>query len=244
MTLKIDHKSPIPLHFQVESALREMINSPEYPSGTFIPNEVNLATQLGISRHTVRHAISKLVNEGLLERKKGVGTRIGEKSISTGLRNWMSFTQEMNAQGREVKTFNIHVEKVMADEDIARNLEIKEGDELIKLIRIKGDEDGPFVLFESYLHPRIGLKGDEDFTHSLYELLEKDFSIIVDLSREEIKAINADQFVAERLQTEVNSPILERIRRVYDPGMRPVEFCRAYYRADRFSYSIDIKREY
>lgn len=76
MELKIDHKSTIPLHFQVEELLRKLIELPEYKNGDFLPKEIELAKKLGISRNTIRQATNKLENEGLLIRKKGVGTKV------------------------------------------------------------------------------------------------------------------------------------------------------------------------
>ena len=76
------------------------------------------------------------------------------------------------------------------------------------------------------------------------ELIEKDHFIIVDLSCEEIKAVSPEKNISAKLQISEKEPILERIRKVYDPGKRPIEYCIGYYRADKFSYSIDIKREY
>ncbi len=244
MQLRINHNNGIPLHLQVENLVRELIDKPNYQKGQLLPKEVDMANQLGISRNTVRQAISKLVFEGLLERKKGVGTKVATQNISTQLQSWMSFTQEMNSKGIAFINYEITVEKVKASNEVAAALEIKENTEIIKLSRLRGDADGPFVYFVSWLHPRIGLTGKEDFTHPLYELIEKNHSIIVDLSREEIKAISANQEISKKLLVSEKDPILERIRKVYDPGKRPIEYCTGYYRADKFSYSIDIKREF
>ena len=68
------------MHKQAESFLRDLISSDEY-KGKMLPNEIELAEQLKISRNTLRQAINKLVSEGLLIRKKGVGTRVAEKYI-------------------------------------------------------------------------------------------------------------------------------------------------------------------
>jgi len=244
MQLRINHNNGTPLHLQVESLVRELIEKPKYKKGELLPKEVDMANQLGISRNTVRQAISKLVIEGLLERKKGVGTKVATQNISTQLQSWMSFTQEKNRKGIAFINYEIHVEKVKASKEVANALEIKENIEIIKLSRLRGDTDGPFVYFVSWLHPRIGLTEKEDFTRPLYEIIEKDHSIIVDLSREEIKAVSADIYISEKLQVAEKDPILERIRKVYDPGKRPIEYNIGYYRADKFSYSIDIKREY
>lgn len=244
MLLRIEHNSGKPLHLLVEELLRKLIEMPEYAKGKLFPKEVDIATQLGISRNTVRQAISKLVIEGLLERKKGVGTKVVEQNISTQLNSWMSFTQEMNKKGIAFINYEIDIEKIPADEEVANALEIEENIEVIKLSRLRGDTDGPFVYFISWLHPRIGLSGKEDFSRPLYEILEKDYSTIVDLSKEKIKAVCTGEKIAIKLQISNSDPVLKRIRKVYDPGKRPIEYSIGYYRADKFSYTIDIKREF
>lgn len=79
MNLQIDHNSKLPLHVQVEELMRNLIASPEFTNGALLPKEIELANQLGISRSTIRQATNKLQNEGLLKRKKGVGTTVARK---------------------------------------------------------------------------------------------------------------------------------------------------------------------
>jgi GntR family transcriptional regulator len=244
MELRISHNSGIPLHVQVEGLLRELIKSPKYQNGTLLPKEVDIARLLGISRNTVRQGIGTLVNDGLLERRKGVGTKVAVPSISTKLESWLSFTQEMNNRGIAFTNFEVKAEKVAANREVAAALEIKENVEVIKLSRLRGDNDGPFVQFISWFHPRIGLSEHEDYSRPLYELLETDYSTIVALSKEVIQAIAAHDSIAEKLRIDRSDPVLKRIRKVYDPGKRPVEFCIGYYHAEKFSYSIDILREF
>jgi GntR family transcriptional regulator len=64
MKYSIDHKSPIPLHIQAEELLRKLIAEEEFQNGKLLPNEVELAKVLAISRTTLRQAINKLVFEG------------------------------------------------------------------------------------------------------------------------------------------------------------------------------------
>ena len=61
MKLSIDHNSPVPLYVQAELLLRELIALPEHQEGKLLPNEVDLANKLGISRNTLRQATNKLV---------------------------------------------------------------------------------------------------------------------------------------------------------------------------------------
>lgn len=243
MRFSIDHKSPVPLHAQVEALVREMIKTPEYREKAFLPNEMNLAKQLGISRNTVRQALNKLVYEGLLIRKKGVGTRVADQGVNTRAQNWLSFSQEMKASGIKIINFDLKLSWVEADEKTSLFFEIPIGKKIFKLERLRGRDDNPFVYFVSYFHPRIGLTGNEDFTRPLYEILEKDYSVVVKVSKEEISSSLAGKEIGKILNIEAISPILQRKRFVFDPGGRPVEYNLGYYRADSFTYTIESERE-
>jgi len=243
MGFSIDHKSAIPLHIQVEKLLRELISSEEYKNGKFLPNEVSFAKQLGISRNTVRQATNKLVYEELLIRKKGVGTKVADQSVDSRLNNWLSFTQEMQSKGIQIKNYEINTEWVEASDEIARFFGIKPGKKILKMVRLRGRVEYPFVYFVSYFHPNTGLKGNEDFTRPLYEILEKEHSVVAKLSKEEISARTADNFLAEKLNINPGDAILKRKRFVFDPGSRPIEYNIGYYRADSFVYKIESERD-
>lgn len=242
MELKIDHNSKVPLHFQVEELLRKMIEIPEYKLGGFLPKEVELANRLGVSRNTIRQATNKLEYEGLLVRKKGVGTKVAENTVTTNLNSWHSFTQEMNEQGVVFKNYLIELDRVSANPQIATFFNVPDQTPVLRLTRLRGDEEGPFVYFESYLHPRIGLTGSEDFSRPLYDILENDFHVVPSLSRERIKARVASSITAKRLKIDTGSAVLVRERFVLDPGNRPIEYNIGFYKADKFTYTIDIKR--
>lgn len=244
MKLTIDHSSPVPLHFQVEELLRKLIESPEYRDGKLLPNEVDMAKHLAISRTTLRQAINKLVYEELLIRKKGVGTWVSEvKSLSSKSKNWLSFSQEMAARGIPIKNFELHISWVIPDAAIANFFDLKKDKKVLKLVRLRGTTEGPFVYFESYFHPRVNLTGDEDFKMPLYEMLETSHAIVAYKSKEEIGAKLATEFIAQKLEVEVGSPILFRKRFVFDKAERPIEFNLGYYKAESFTYTVESIRE-
>lgn len=243
MRYTIDHKSPVPLHAQAEALLRKMIEEPDYRDGGFLPNEVDLAKRLGISRNTIRQALNKLVFEGLLVRKKGVGTTVADRSINSTVTNWLSFTQEMKAKGHSPRTFEINVSWVDPGDEVVGALNIPPDKKVLKLERLRGTEAGPFVFFVSWFHPRVGLTGKEDFNRLLYDILEQDYATIAKLSREEISARKADHFLAHKLLIEPGDPVLVRKRVVYDPGKRPIEYNVGYYKSDSFAYTIESERK-
>ncbi|MBO9153453.1 GntR family transcriptional regulator [Chitinophaga sp. GCM10012297] len=242
MKLSIDHRSAVPLHLQAEELLRKLIKDPHFADGKMFPNEVELAKQLAISRTTLRQALNKLVYEGLLIRKKGVGTRIAEPSVSSKSKNWLSFSQEMQARGIPIRNFELHVSWVYPEEAIANFFGVDTAKKVLKLERLRGKQEEPFVYFISYFHPRVGLTGEEDFKRPLYEILEKDHHVIASLSKEEISARAADKFVAGKLEIEPGSPLLLRKRFVYDQGDRPIEYNLGYYKAESFVYTVESRR--
>lgn len=242
MNFSIDHSSKLPLHFQVEELLRKLIDLPEYKAGEFLPPEVELAKQLGVSRNTIRQATNKLEYEGLIVRRKGYGTKVAEKSLTTKLDSWHSFTQEMNDKGIAFKNFLIKAEWVECEKKIAAFFGIPVKSKVIRLSRLRGDENGPFVFFESYFHPRIGISENEDFNLPLYELLENKFSTQVTTSKEKIKARLASEITAKRLKIKQGEPIMLRERFVSGLGDKPVEYNIGFYIAEKFTYSIEIKR--
>ncbi|MFT3701825.1 MAG: GntR family transcriptional regulator [Agriterribacter sp.] len=243
MNFSIDHKNHVPLHIQAEQLLRKIIQHPQYAKGKLLPNEVELAKQLAISRTTLRLAINKLVYEGLLVRKKGVGTKVSNSVVSSKSVNWLSFSQEMAARKIPIKNFDFKLSWVTPDEAVANFFEIKTNKKILKMERLRGRPEGPFVYFVSYFHPRIGLTGKEDFQRPLYEILEKDYMVIATLSKEEITAKAADKSIAAKLELDLGSPVLMRKRFVFDQGERPIEYNLGYYRADSFVYTVESRRE-
>ena len=243
MLIKLNRKSHTPLYVQIEEQIRNEIKKPEYPKGAKIPNEVDLAKLLGVSRSTMRQSINKLVYEGLLIRRKGIGTMVADTAITSMARNWFSFSHEMKAKGIEVKNYELFVGWVKPPQDVCMFFDIDADQKILKLARLRGNLERPFVFFISYFHPRIGLTGNEDFSRPLYEILEQDYHTAVKLSKEEISARLADPDIANKLELEPGEPILKRKRFVYDPGARPVEWNVGYYRADSFVYTIESTSE-
>ncbi|ACU59911.1 GntR family transcriptional regulator [Chitinophaga pinensis] len=242
MHLSIDHNSSVPLHIQAEELLRKMIEDPQFRNGKFLPNEVELSKELQISRTTLRQALNKLVYEGLLVRKKGIGTKVSEKTVSSKSMNWKSFSQEMAARGIPIRNFELHISWVKPQEELVHFFDIKPEQKVLKLERLRGRPEGPFVYFVSYFHPSIGLSGEEDFKRPLYEILEQDYKVTATLSKEEISAKAADNFIGAKLEIDAGSPILFRKRFVYDQDEHPIELNMGYYKSDSFIYTVESRR--
>ena len=156
--------------------------------------------------------------------------------------NWLSFSQEMRARGVVVKNYELHISWALPDEHIADFFAIPMDKKILKMERLRGNTEEPFVYFVSYFHPRIGLTGNEDFSRPLYEMLENEHSTIADLSKEEISSRTADKLLANKLEIDTGSPVLFRKRYVFDQDDRPMEYNIGYYKADSFVYTVESRR--
>lgn len=241
--LRLDPKSRMPLHAQTEQLLRKLIQRREYAEGGLLPDEVSLSRTLGISRNTLRAAISRLVAEGCLERKAGIGTRVIEPRVKSGMGAWHSFTHEMEAKGITVETFSIKVSSLSAPPEVARALQITADTKILCVDRVRGWDGQPEVHFRSYLHPRLGLTEKSDFQQPLYELIKAESSLVADQSFEEFTAVTADRQLAHLLAVKTGTALLRRERRVLDTGRRPIEFSVVHYRCDRFRLTLTLRQE-
>ena len=240
--LTLDHQSAIPLRAQVEQLLRELIRQPEYQEGKLLPEEVKLAAQLGISRGTVRSGIGKLVFEGVLEHKAGVGTRVSHHHAESGIRAWRSFTREMASKGFTVQNFRLNYRMVALGAEAARALQLNSGTRVWRLDRVRGWNDKPVLQSISWFHPRLGLKGDEDFTVPLYETLEQQTGVRPHHAREEFLATISDARVSRLLHISGSTPLLLRRHTVFDQGSRPFEFAEVRYVSSRFALTMEMRR--
>jgi GntR family transcriptional regulator len=190
----------------------------------------------------LRQATNKLVHEGLLLRKKGVGTVVS-KPVDSKAKNWMSFSQEMKSKGIEIKNYSTDLSWEVPPVEVLKFFGIDKKVKMLKMERVRGDKKNQFVYFISYFNPKIGLTGEEDFNRPLYEILERDFSVIAKVSKEEITAVAADATLAEHLHIKKGDPILKRKRFVYDPGRRPIEYNVGYYKSDSIVYTVESERD-
>jgi GntR family transcriptional regulator len=234
---KLDRSNGIPLHLQIERMLRKLISSPPYSSGALLPDELTLAEKLGVSRGTVRNSILHLVNQGLLVRRKGVGTRV----VQSGLVAWASLTGEMRRKGIEIQSFLLEVSEKRASSKVAAALKIAEGTIVKCLEQVRGWDNRPVLQSVSWFHPRLKLTGSEDYRQPLYELLKQKTGITPVHALEEFRAISANAVLARRLRINKGGPLLLRIRTTVDPNELPIDYAEIHYQTGVISLTLDSR---
>ena len=102
----------IPAYRQLYTSLKKEIKEGRYKPGTFLPTESEMEAEYGVSRTTVRRAISLLTNEGYLSVTQGRGTEVQDISTSQRLNKITSFTETLRQRGYRVTTQGLALEKI------------------------------------------------------------------------------------------------------------------------------------
>jgi len=241
-SVRVDPDSAVPLHVQVEQIVRDLARRPDSWSGGLLPDEVMLANHLGVSRGTVRTALTRLVQEGLLERRAGVGTRVVQRQIESGIGEWRSFSREMAKKGIKVENLRQEYALVEATREVADGLRIEPGGKVPRLDRVRGWDGLPVLHSRSWFHPRLGLTGQESFKKPLYEVLRTQTGVVADHAHESFKAVAAAADMARLLDLKKDEPLLLRRHVVFDAGDRAIELCEVHYVSSRFTLTVEMRR--
>ncbi|ARK32415.1 GntR family transcriptional regulator [Halalkalibacter krulwichiae] len=240
----IDKDGVIPLYHQLKTLLKGQIEEEVWKVDEMIPSERELSEQFEISRMTVRHAINDLVNEGILYRKRGMGTFVAKPKINQGLTKLSNFTSDMEQRGLKPGAKVLHVKVIPATKKIAELLQIKENDNVVELFRLRLANDEPMALERSFLPlEKVApiLTGSLE-NKSLYKELREKCNLNLALAKQSIEISYATQAEdAKLLDIEINTPVLLIERRTFTDTDMPVEYVQSLYRADRYKFSIEMK---
>lgn len=145
----------MPLYEQIAGALRARVDTGEWPRGKLIPREIDLCAQYGVSRSTIRMAMTRLVDGGLFERVRGVGTFVaGVKTLQKNTLFIDSFALELESRGLRPRTELLSFCVVPPDARINERLRLPHDEKLLKITRLRYAENafdkGPIVLTTSF----------------------------------------------------------------------------------------------
>ncbi len=239
-----------PLHKQLETVVRDLIESGQAQPGILMPGELELASRLGVSRHTVRHALGVLSNEGLLrrERGRGGGTRVAlptsPKVIERGLDSFYAFAWEVRARGQEQRSFILERKTVPAGTDLAARLETSATAELERIVRLRTANGEPLILETAYLAYALSTSISNEVLErdSIYDALEQVTGVRAVRARESIRPVVLGRAVARLLGTKAGSAAFSVERTTWsDRG--PIEWQESIVRGDRYLYSVDLPRQ-
>lgn len=207
-----------------------------------LPPERELAAEYGVSRATVRQAISELVLEGRLSARQGRGTFVAAPKLIHPL-DLVSYTEAVRGMGRVPDRKLVTREEITADVALAGVLGIAEGDTVLHLERVLLTDGEPTGLESTYLAAERfpGLLETFDPAGSLYAHLQESHGVVFAEAEDQIETALASPREAHLLGTNPALPMLLMNRVTYDQEGRPIERDRTLYRGDRIGFRARLR---
>ena len=217
-----------------------------YPKNELLPSENAMAKEYGVSRETIRKALDYLSQDGLIQKKQGLGSIVLNPSLFnfpiSGLTSFkeLTETQEINA-----KTILIRNEKIKVDESLHKKLMLPIGKEVIAIERVREIEGQRVIYDYDYLSPEVtGEIPDERLEYSLYDYLENDQHLPIAFANKEITVEN----ITENDRTQMtlrdeDNHLVVISSHVYLEDACYFQFSESRHRVDRFRF-VDFSRRH
>lgn len=232
----LDRGSPVPLWAQLEADLRIRLLSGEFDEA--FPTESELVGHYDVSRHTVREAVGRLTAAGLLERRRGRGTRVTSAGVEQPLHSFYSLARTLADQGLGERS-EVLVLESGTDPEAAERLGVPPRSRLVRIERLRFAGDEPIALDRSWLPAEIArplLKADLR-QGSLYDALAELSGVRVAGGAERISPIVPERTDRSLLRLPSGEAALAVDRVVHDGSGRPVEWRRSLIRGDRYAFT-------
>jgi GntR family transcriptional regulator len=236
VAVRIDRSSPVPLYHQLAEQLGAAIADGQLQPGDPFENEIALGERLNLSRPTVRRAIHELVAQGLLLRRRGLGTTVANRKVHRRA-ELTSLYDDLARAGGAPKTVVLKHELVQ-DERVALALDLAPDSELLSVVRLRLAGERPLAMMHNWLPPHHNDVTREQLEQSgLYAVLRE----------RGIRPVVAHQTIGARMPTAAerrhlgirgSEPVLTMTRSAFDAVGNPVEYGDHCYRAS--DYSIDV----
>jgi GntR family transcriptional regulator len=244
---KLDKKIPVPLYYQLKELILAEIKKGNYKCEDLIPTENEISEVFEISRTTVRQAITELVSEGWLYRVKSKGTYVSYPKLGQDFITKIEpFDDQITRLGMRPSTEVLEFKVDEATEEVAKNLEILEGDKVIYLQRRRFADDAPLVVLETYLpYEKCYFLMDYDFVKdSLYKALaDRGGEYHVTKIRRIVEVAEANAEDVAYLNMKKGKPIQFFSSVGYNALNKPIEYSLARYRGDRSRFEVIVTPE-
>ena len=220
---------------QAKAHIKQRILDGHFEEGR-IPSETELANELGVSRTTIRDALSRLENEGVVYRRQGAGTFVNKAGlqIKTRLEEIWSYEAVLQAHGYTPSTRILGVAVEPADAHVATELNLPAGAEIISVEKLFLEDDAP-VIFTVNQIPRQLIHEpyeDEDWKVPIYEFLQKHGPLHLSYYLSEIVPVVAAAEVAANLEIVAGAPLISFAEIGYGEENTPILRAFSYIRDD------------
>jgi GntR family transcriptional regulator len=249
MTNSVSRRSPVPLYYQVESVLRDEIAGGRHDHAGPLPTDEALVRRFGVSRITVRRAMERLAQEGLIYRVPGRGTFVNTARpqgfrIERNPADLMGFEEDIRRGGFVPETRVLRHDWVRVPSEAASALGVAAGAEVLWLYRRGSAGGAPLWIEDRYILRRwaVRLRPREYATPSLLATLARAQGFMVDGATVRIAARGATRDEARLLDLRSGAPVLVAEFAVSANG-QPAQYVRARFRPDRYAFAFVVAPE-
>ena len=232
-----------PAYRTVYSDIKRKISDGTYPIGSMIPTETQLQEAYGVSRTTIRKALSLLAQEEQLSIRQGHGTVVLEKTTTQSLNTITTITNSLMERGFKVTVQGMSIDLVDAPETVSHALHLENHAPVYRIQRVLCADGDPVAYSCSYYRPDWlpDLEQYENTFVSIYRLLQEKYQVVITEVDELISAAGCDFIDAQILQIPQSTPLL-RSRRTSSCNLGLLEYAESKIRADKYEYSIHMQR--
>ncbi|ORE86724.1 GntR family transcriptional regulator [Aurantimonas sp. 22II-16-19i] len=238
-----DELAAMPKHHRVYLVLRQEILDGRHGLVAPMPGEVALAKEFGVSRITIRTAMDRLTQEGIVERMRGRGTFVRERGDSPIGASLSGNLENLMALGLRTDVRVVDVDYLPAPPAVAAEMDLPEGTTMQRAVRVRSLSGVPFSHLTTWLPEEIGrsFTPEELGREPLLKLIERTGRKVAS-ARQVVTAMLAAPDVARHLKVEVGEALLSVRRTVHDGEGRPVERIFGLYRPDLYEHETSFSR--
>jgi GntR family transcriptional regulator len=242
--VSIDRASPLPFYFQLSQLLEQEIGSGRRTPGERLPSEPELCARFGVSRTTVRQALTRLEQRGLITRRKGEGTYVRHDQPGLWLLQSSEgfFRDEVGRRGSAVTSQILRAERGTLPAWASDALQLARGAEGATLERLRSVDGVVAMYVVNHLPDRLAdvALAITDPNESLYGLLRERAGVVPHGGRRTLEAVGAEQWLAPLLDLVPGAPVTFIESVGWDAESRPFDCYRAWLRTDRIRIDIQV----
>lgn len=244
--LRLERTTPQPLYQQISQWMHQQIRSGAWPEYYKLKSEMDLASELGVNRGTIRKAMSDLIAQGQLVRIHGRGTFVASRTLDQPLaERLIGVSEDFIEKGIAFETRVMEQSVQTPDPGIASLLALPTSARVFVLKRVRLVGGTPLVVMENFVayDHCPGIERVDLGTHRLFETLEGEFRLKLDWGRRTFQAQPATEGVAEQLHIGIGEPVMALEQLVYLRDGSPIELSHVWFRGDRFRLTTRLKRQ-
>lgn len=230
---EIDLSSYVPLYIQIQRDLRAEILSRWNPGDQFLSDQ-QVAERYRVSRMTARQAVANLVQEGLLERRRGKGTFVSRPpSLTYDTTSSMTGSEQWALTGAAVTRKILVWEEVPAPRIEGTILSLEEAEPVLRFVKLRSIREVRMALDERYVPLKLGrlLEPGWVLEAGLERIFRERLGIAVGRRVREWEAVGASINVAENLDVPTGAPVLRQKIVTYSAAGEPLLVGWSHYRS-------------